>query len=392
MFSLDIAGIAISSFFIFFILSRRKIKKTDWLLSLINLGIIALLVVDAMFQRELTRSVFLFLNIIPVYFFPLFLIYALEILQENIHHNGRWGLLFIPAFITTGYIVSDLFVFHQYDQNQLEQLYNYPTIGYHLLCKGFPVVFLIAFIWLIKRLKLYANKIKDSYSFIDPIELSWLTRSTWIYIVITILSLMGFITSQSQILPISSHDVCSVIGILMFFAIFYVSFYGIQQYTISDYYGNQTDSTKLVIDKVHELEIKDTNTSIKYKSSTLSAPDQQDIFENMVRLFEEKKLYQEPKLQLRDVANALNITAHNLSQTINAASGKPFYDFVNGYRVRHLQKLLEDPIQQKYTILSLGFESGFNSKASLNRVFRQEIGLSPSEYLQRHQLKQGLSS
>jgi len=385
MFSLDIAGIAISAFFILFILSRRKMKKTDLLLSLINLGIIALLVVDAMFQRRLTPLVFMLLNIIPVYFFPLFLIYALEILQEKIHHKGRWILLFLPAFITSAYIGSDLFLFHHYDHAQLERLYNYPTLGYHLLCKGFPIVFIVAYLRLIKRLRKYAANIKDSYSFTDPIELNWLIRSTWIYIVITVLSLLGFITSQLQILPITSHLVCSVIGILMFFAIFYVSFHGIHQYTVADYYGEKTPSGNMIPDINPISKSDDIATQIKYKTSALTGAEQEVIFKSLIRLFDEKELYREPKLQLSDVADALNISTHNLSQTINTTTGKPFYDLVNSYRVRHLQKLLEDPSQQKFTILSMGFESGFNSKASLNRVFRQETGLSPSEYLQRLQ-------
>lgn len=386
-YTIDTAGIAIAAFFILFILSRRKLKKTDLLLSLINLGIIALLVADAMFQKRLTRTVFLLLNIIPLYFYPVFLIYVLEILQEEVHHRGRWILFFLPALITSIYIGSDLFIFHHYNQAQLEHLYNSPTLGYHLLSKGFPVVFLVAFVWLIKRLKIYSANIKDRYSFIDPIELSWLTKSVWAYIFITIISLLGVVTSQLQILPITSHAVCSVVGFFLFFAIIYVSFHGIQQYTIAHYYGEKIASSNMLTNVHAASDILDTNAPIKYKTSTLSDSEQQLIFEKVIQLFEEKKLYQEPKLQLSDLADALNVSTHNLSQTINATTGKPFYDFVNSYRVRHLQKLLEDPSQQKFTILSMGFESGFNSKASLNRVFRQDTGLSPSEYLERHQLR-----
>jgi len=43
-----------------------------------------------------------------------------------------------------------------------------------------------------------------------------------------------------------------------------------------------------------------------------------------------------------------------------------------------------DPTQKRYTILALGLESGFNSKASLNRVFKEATGISPSEYQKRH--------
>jgi AraC-like DNA-binding protein len=387
MFSLDIAGIAISVFFILFILSKKKRKNTDLLLLLSNLATIGLLLVDAMFQRQLTSWVFFLLNTIPLFYFPLFLIYALEMLAEKIHHRGRWALLFLPALITSAYIASDLFILHNYNQAQLDELYNHPSAGYHLLCKGFPIVFIIVFIWLINRLKKYRASLKESYSFIAHVELNWLTNSTWIYLFITVISLMGFIASQFQILPISSHLVCSLIGILLFLAIFYVSFHGIRHYTVAEYYG--VAAVPPVPPEPRPALTKDpgSDKADKYRSSSLTDSSQNSIFEKVTRLFEEKKVYQDPQLQLSDVAEALQVTTNNLSQTINTATGKPFYDFVNGYRVRHLQKLLEDPAQKEFTILTMGFESGFNSKATLNRVFRQHTGLTPSEYSARNQKK-----
>jgi len=140
------------------------------LLLLINLNITGLLVVDAIFRIRLTRCILFLLNVIPLYLYPLFLIFALETLQEKIHHRGRWILLFLPVLITSAYIGSDLFIFHHYNQLQLEQLYNYPTLDYHLLSKGFTIVFIVVFVWLLKRLKTFALNIKGQYSFIDPIN------------------------------------------------------------------------------------------------------------------------------------------------------------------------------------------------------------------------------
>ena len=122
----------------------------------------------------------------------------------------------------------------------------------------------------------------------------------------------------------------------------------------------------------------------KYKSSSLSQSEQEFIYRQLLVLFEEKRVYCEPKLQLQDVADLLRISPHTLSQTINTLAGKPFYDFVNGYRVKHLEKLLKDPSQRRYTILALGMESGFNSKASLNRIFKEAMDISPSGYQKLH--------
>ena len=106
----------------------------------------------------------------------------------------------------------------------------------------------------------------------------------------------------------------------------------------------------------------------------------QHIYQQMIRLFEEDQLYLQPKLQLQEVAKMLEITSHILSQTINTITQQTFYHLVNGYRIEHFKKLLNDPAQKQYTILALGFESGFNSKASLNRIFKQYTGQTPREY------------
>ena len=160
---------------------------------------------------------------------------------------------------------------------------------------------------------------------------------------------------------------------------FYISFYGIRQYTVTEYYGRPSaePSTQL-----SESPLQDS--SAKYKTSSLTSAEQEAIYQSLLQLFENRTLFLEPKLQLQEVADLLNITTHNLSQTINSITGKPFYDFVNGYRVKHLQKLLADPSKKKFTILALGMDSGFNSKASLNRIFKEETGLSPKEYQLRN--------
>ncbi|MFC4231466.1 helix-turn-helix domain-containing protein [Parasediminibacterium paludis] len=391
MLLLDFAGIVLLSFFIVFIFIKKQRKQTDIFLVLSNLNLIILLIVDAFFQKQLTPLIFLLLNIVPLFLYPLFLIFALETLQETFHHRGRWLLFFLPVTITTSFISADLFIFHDYTKTELEKLYNSPTIIYHLLCKFFPLIFIFAFLKLIKRLNDYSKSIKERFSFVEPIEVTWLRNSTWIYICIILITLIGFLLAQFQIIPISLHVFCNFIGFLLFISIFYVSLHGINQYTISEYYGFNDTSSEFI-----NTTYPNTNRSIdydinKYKTSGLTPNDMQQIFEQVVLLFETNKMYLEPKLQLNDVAKALKISSHHLSQTINSCSGKPFYDFVNSYRVSHLKRLLEDITQQKFTILSLGYESGFNSKTTINRVFRQETGISPSEYQELHKKLHSLS-
>jgi len=59
---------------------------------------------------------------------------------------------------------------------------------------------------------------------------------------------------------------------------------------------------------------------------------------------------------------------------------KSFYDVINSYRVEEAKRLLLDEKNRNYTILSVGFEAGFNSKTTFNPVFKKFTGVTPTEY------------
>jgi AraC-like DNA-binding protein len=52
---------------------------------------------------------------------------------------------------------------------------------------------------------------------------------------------------------------------------------------------------------------------------------------------------------------------------------------VNEHRLQELVRLLQDEDNEKFTLLSLAYEAGFNSKASFNRATKKHLGITPSE-------------
>ena len=96
-------------------------------------------------------------------------------------------------------------------------------------------------------------------------------------------------------------------------------------------------------------------------------------------LMEERKLFAEPELSLNRVAEELGLKPYLLSKTLKEVLQTKFSDYINQKRVAELEKLLEDPENEKYTLLSLAMEVGFNSKSSFNRAVKKYLGKSPSE-------------
>jgi AraC-like DNA-binding protein len=54
---------------------------------------------------------------------------------------------------------------------------------------------------------------------------------------------------------------------------------------------------------------------------------------------------------------------------------------VNGLRVAEVQRRLARPDAQRYTLLGIALESGFNSKTTFNRIFKQFVGVAPRDYV-----------
>ncbi|MFP2997461.1 helix-turn-helix domain-containing protein [Spongiivirga sp. MCCC 1A20706] len=90
------------------------------------------------------------------------------------------------------------------------------------------------------------------------------------------------------------------------------------------------------------------------------------------------KLYKDANLNLSTLAERLDTKPYLLTQCLNQLFNKKFSDYVNEYRIEELKLLLGDPSNDQFTLLSLAFEVGFNSKASFNRAVKKITGKSPS--------------
>jgi putative ABC transport system permease protein len=90
--------------------------------------------------------------------------------------------------------------------------------------------------------------------------------------------------------------------------------------------------------------------------------------------------YQDPELSLSSLAEKLKLGPHELSRIINTVLKKSFNDFIGEYRVADVVQKMQDPAYDHLTLLGIAFESGFNSKTTFNRTFKQITGKSPVEY------------
>jgi AraC-like DNA-binding protein len=120
---------------------------------------------------------------------------------------------------------------------------------------------------------------------------------------------------------------------------------------------------------------------VKYQKSRLNELESKKIAERLVKMVEQEKLYLDPDLSLANLSEKSGEPPFVISQVLNVSLGKNFYELINGYRVDAAKRLLANPDNQNLTILSIGFEAGFNSKTTFNSVFKKYTGQTPSEFL-----------
>jgi AraC-like DNA-binding protein len=118
----------------------------------------------------------------------------------------------------------------------------------------------------------------------------------------------------------------------------------------------------------------------RYDRSGLSEREAAALKAALVRFMEQDRPWRDSALTLADLAGRLATTPHKLSEVLNAQLEQTFYDFVNGYRVRDVQRRIESDDARNLTILSLALDAGFASKSTFNDVFKKHTGLTPSEY------------
>lgn len=117
---------------------------------------------------------------------------------------------------------------------------------------------------------------------------------------------------------------------------------------------------------------------LTYASSTLSNVDVDSKLNELRRLMEDDKLFQNENLNLALLAEALELTPHQLSELINTQFGYGFSRYIREQRVAEAKHLLRT--DDKSSVLSISMMTGFKSQSNFYTAFKEVTGQSPGEY------------
>lgn len=124
----------------------------------------------------------------------------------------------------------------------------------------------------------------------------------------------------------------------------------------------------------------DMHTRQKEAAHTLTAHQEELYFGHLLRLMQQEKIYRQSDLKINEVAALLNTNVKYTSQLIKARTGSSYTHFVNTFRIDEIKHRIVDDQCRHLTMLAIAEESGFSSKATFNRVFKEVTGVTPRIY------------
>lgn len=108
----------------------------------------------------------------------------------------------------------------------------------------------------------------------------------------------------------------------------------------------------------------------------------EQLMQRICDLMDGQQLYLQQGLKVSDIASALDTNIRYISDCIRAERGCSLTQFVNEYRVEHAKRLLLDHPEMK--ISSVAIESGFTNDKAMTRYFKEQTGMTPTEWKERN--------
>lgn len=134
-----------------------------------------------------------------------------------------------------------------------------------------------------------------------------------------------------------------------------------------------------------EEQMEKTETT-KYQRVKIDEQECAGIVRRMKAYIEAERVYTNPDLKMSDLADVLHLSASKLSYVFSLYLKQNYYEFINSYRLAEFKRLISQEEQRRFTLTALSEKCGFK-KSSFFSTFRKEEGMTPTEYLKKHNIK-----
>lgn len=348
------SGAIIALYLSIFIITKKKRNLEDiFLFSFFLISSFALFISYLSFEYELEDFQFFLLNM-DLLTTPLWYLYVLILITGKKFKKRNIIKYFIP-FIFSSIYLSYIVIFLTGDE--IDRFIYKPFLDQPLLMGMVSILELLVIpfygVLILRLLVKHKKNIKEIFSYKKGIDLKW------IYSIVA-LNIIGWLFIYVPYF-LKIEDNLKLGLFLNSILIMIIGYYGIKQSSL-----------------VHN---NNNNETVKYKKSSIDKGYIAEYRKRLLIYMESEKPFLDNELNIYKLAKSIDIPSHSLSQVFSIGVGKSFYDFVNEYRVEEFKRRIKIGQNKDYTLLAIAMDSGFNSKSSFNRVFKNITGKTPSTFV-----------
>jgi AraC-like DNA-binding protein len=305
---------------------------------------------------------------------PLILLYLKSIFFKQQVNSTKPAFHFLIAMVHVAWISQYLVVSNQATIDLLSNPFHLRA-GQITEALGWCHIFgyLVASFVLFKK---YLDKSKEVLSNLPTIQ--FLKYFFLLNAIALLLWITGYFLLQFNGNTGSIFFTYNSIWILLTCSVYMTGYYAI---AIPDFFRIDLSSINQVSQSAVESNTIHQSNNTKNNAHEGNDAQVKDTASRLTLLMGADKPFLDPNLTLAALSEKIHCTVHLLSKVINESFHKNFFDYINEYRVNHFIWLAQQPSSTKYTLLSLAFESGFNSKSTFNSSFKKVTGKTPSQFL-----------
>lgn len=340
---------------------RRNNPKANMILGLLLCLIASSITPILFFHIEAPPVLDFLFKVVPdvrFLFGPLLLFYAHAMIRRDFRFRLKHMLHFLPYYLAG--VASGYVRFQSYE------IWVVLNVFLVFICHAHVILYSVVTIVSLRR---HVASIKKSFSSMKNRSLSWLLYlAVFFMIIFAIMSvLQGFHVAGSPVpLIVIRHELTALLVTLFSFSL---GFLGLRQPDI--FSGTIMDD------------------ATKYGGSSLTQSECEQFYKRLKHFMDVKRPFLDSELTIDKLAEYSGIPAYHLSRVINEKSDMIFYDFINSYRVEEVKRLINDPANNRYTILGLALDAGFNSKSAFYAAFKKFMRMTPVEYKKMIERKLG---
>ena len=293
---------------------------------------------------------------------PLIYLYVSSLIYGDFKLSRQHLGHFVPLM---AYFIYMMVVFYSQDlafKHQIIHFFRFDLISHYLpidaLIKASRLFYLGFCLLLIRE---YRDRLKDTRSDIEAVDLSWLKLLVIGFLVVIFIALLLAIIKLLAIYYYIEISLLVWMGLTGYYLVFLL--------VILLFFFSAVN-----ISSVERIE--------KRPKKQLDNQEQlnPEYIERIERIMGEQKPYLIPNINFDSLSEKLDIPPRELSFTLNGHFKMNFYEFINFYRIQEAKLILASKEHLDKTITDIFHHVGFNSKSVFNVFFKKYTGMTPSEF------------